>query len=368
MFKHSICHSCGKKGHIRKACKSSKQPYKTHRPYQHSREGHYVDLDQEEEHWINVEQTEEPEVDNDLSILTVERTSTTPISVKLFIDTHPLMMELDTGAAVSIVSEEQLRRRLPNKKVRPSTIVLRTYTAEKIPLLGEAQLWVEYKGQKHTLTAYITRGAGPCLLGRDWLRKIQLDWKEITSVPVQSISIAPAELDAMLKKYQEVFVDGLGTMSSVCATLKLKKEASPRFFRPRPIPFALRGPVEEELNRLEQEGILKKVMHSKWAAPIVPVPKKDGRVRICGDYKVTVKQAIDVDQYPLPRPTDLFATMAKGKKFSKLDLSQAYQQMQLDEQSAQYVPNHQHSHGNVPVYSPSVWGGICASHFSKGHG
>ena len=112
---------------------------------------------------------------NDLNIFTVGRTTTTPTSVKLCIDTKPLEMEIDTGAAVSIVSEEQLRKRLSNKQVRLSTIVLRTYTAEKIPLLGEAQLCVEYKGQKHTLTAYITKGAGPCLLGRDWLREIHLD-------------------------------------------------------------------------------------------------------------------------------------------------------------------------------------------------
>ena len=100
--------------------------------------------------------------------------------------------------------------------------------------------------------------------------------------------------------------------------------------------------VELESNRLEQEGILKKVMHSKRAALIVPVPKKDGKVRICGDYKVTINQAINVDQYPLPRLTDLFATMAKGKNFTKLDLSQAYQQMQLVEESAQYLTINTH--------------------------
>ena len=154
---------------------------------------------------------------------------------------------------------------------------------------------------------------------------------------MQSISTAQTELDALLKEHQEVFIEGLGTMSSVHAELKLKKDASPKFFQPRPNPFALREPVEQELNRLEQEGILKKVMHSKWAAPIVPVPKKDGKVRICGDYKVTINQAIDVDQYPFPCPIDLFATLAKGKSFPKLDLSQAYQQMRLDEESAQYL-------------------------------
>ena len=124
--------------------------------------------------------------------------------------------------------------------------------------------------------------------------------------------------------------------------MKLKEDASPKFFRPRPIPFALREPVEQELNRLEQEGILKKVVHSNWAAPIVPVPKKDGKIGICGDYKVTINQAIDVDQYPLPWPVDLFATLAKGKSFSKLDLSQVYQQMRLDEKLAQYLTINTH--------------------------
>ena len=126
-------------------------------------------------------QKEEQE-DIDLSIFAVGRTSTTPISINLFIDAKPLVMELDTGAAVSIISEEQLRKRLPNKQVRPSTIVLRTYTVEKIPLLVEAQLCVEHRGHKHILTTYITKGAGPCLLGRDWLKRIQLDWKVIVPV------------------------------------------------------------------------------------------------------------------------------------------------------------------------------------------
>ena len=87
----------------------------------------------------------------------------------------------------------------------------------------------------------------------------------------------------------------------------------------------------------EKEGVLEKVDHSEWAAPIVTVPKKDGRVRICGDYKVTVNPALDVDQYPLPCPADLFATLAGGKYFSKLDLSQAYHQIQLDPTSRKYV-------------------------------
>ena len=60
------------------------------------------------------------------------------------------------------------------------------------------------------------------------------------------------------------------------------------------------------------------------AAPIVAVHKKDGRVRLCGDYKVTVNPVLELYQYPLPQPTDLFATLAGGQYFSTLDLSHAY--------------------------------------------
>ena len=108
------------------------------------------------------------------------------------------------------------------------------------------------------------------------------------------------------------------------------------------MPFAIKSAIEQELDRLEASGAIKKVTCSDWAAPIVPVPKKDGKFRICGDYKVTINQALEVDQYPLPKPEDLFATLAGGNKFSKLDLSQAYQQFALDEQSTTYVTINTH--------------------------
>ncbi len=109
-------------------------------------------------------------------------------------------------------------------------------------------------------------------------------------------------------------------MNAIRAELSVKDNVTPRFNRPRP---ALKKAEESHQGRL-QEGIVKKVSHSEWAAPIVVVPKKDGKLRFCGDYKVTVNRALEVDQYPLPRPDDLFATLANGKTFSKLDLRYIY--------------------------------------------
>ena len=89
------------------------------------------------------------------------------------------------------------------------------------------------------------------------------------------------------------------------------------------MPFTICEAVETELSQLESSGIIEKVTHTDWAAPIIAVPKANGRLRrTCGD-KVTTNPVLAVDQYPLPRPEELFATLAGGKKFSKIDLSQS---------------------------------------------
>ena len=106
----------------------------------------------------------------------------------------------------------------------------------------------------------------------------------------------------------------------------------------------MKSRVEEVIDHLEADGVLEKVTHSDWTAPIVTVPKRDGSIRVCGDYKVTVNPVLDVDKYPLPRPEDIFATLAGGKRFTTLDLSHAYNQLILDEESRKYVVVNTH-HG-----------------------
>ena len=68
-----------------------------------------------------------------------------------------------------------------------------------------------------------------------------------------------------------------------------------------------------------------------WATPIVPVLKKDGSIRVCGDFKLTINQATCTEVYPLPRIEELFASLSGSTVFSTLDLSHAYNQLQLDD-------------------------------------
>ena len=141
----------------------------------------------------------------------------------------------------------------------------------------------------------------------------------------------------LFDKYKNIFKEELGIVSSHKATLQVRPGASPKFHKARPVPFAIKDALGAHLDHLESEGILVKVKHSDWAAPIVAVPKQDGKFRICGDYKVTLNAALDIDQYPLPKPDDFFASLAGGQKFTKLDLAQAYQQLVLDESSRKFT-------------------------------
>lgn len=145
-------------------------------------------------------------------------------------------------------------------------------------------------------------------------------------------------LDSLLDKYQDVFRDKLGTLKGHKAKIHVDPDATPKYCKARPAPYAMQPLVDAELECLEKTIILKPVHFADWAVPIVPVRKPDKKsVRICRDFKQTVNRASKLDKYPIPTIEDLFAKLIGGKKYTKLDLSQAYQRMELDEDSRRYV-------------------------------
>ena len=82
--------------------------------------------------------------------------------------------------------------------------------------------------------------------------------------------------------------------------------------------------------------------HSGWATPIVVIPKKDNSVSICGDFKVTVNPNLQIDQYPLPKIDDIFANLSGRKRLTKLDLRTAYMQIEMEDESKEYLTINTH--------------------------
>ena len=309
-FKKKACRNCGKQGHIAKVCRQKQDD--------HSKSTKGQKKTKHRTHFVTTMESGTTEESREWGMFAVNSVPESGIKVDLKVNGVTLNMILDTGASLTIISKKTWRELFPNLKLEKSEMLLKTYSGEKLRVLGQAHVPVEYKTQKVELPLLVVGGMGPALLGRNWLEAIQLDWKEI--------QLLTSGLDSLLTRYSAVFREELGTMTDFKAKLAVNPDAVPKFCRARPVPYALKEAIEKDLERLEKLEVIEHVNHSEWATPVVPVQKPDGSVRLCGDYKVTVNPVMDIDKYPIPKPEDLLTALAGGKKFSKIDLSQAYQQ------------------------------------------
>ncbi|XP_054259428.1 uncharacterized protein K02A2.6-like [Macrosteles quadrilineatus] len=235
------------------------------------------------------------------------------------------------------------------------------YGCGDVPVLGQAEVRVLYKNQNLVLPLLIVevcRKDQPILLGRNWLAKLKLDWhavfsrsydttgtKSKSTVNVTTCELKQsncevvlpngkleAEVEALKKKYNAVFQGGPGEIKGVKAQVTLKDNAVPKFCKFRPVPYSLREKVEQELDRWVEDGIAYRVSSSEWATPLVTVPKTNG-VRLCADFKVTLNPVLQTEHYPLPQPEDIFASLSGCTYFSVVDLTNAYQQLAVAEDS-----------------------------------
>ncbi|XP_062865163.1 uncharacterized protein K02A2.6-like [Trichomycterus rosablanca] len=270
-------------------------------------------------------------------------------------------MELDTGSALSIISEADYKRLFSKLPLEKTSVMLKTYTGEEVSPKGKLKVDVTHGNKTHQLELYVLKSGGPALLGREWLRKIQIDWHEIKALSISPSLKSPncsseQRLTQILKDNAMTFEKGIGKLKHIKAKIELDDNATPRFHKARPTPYALRKKIDTELQSLEASGILSKVDWSDWATPIVPVIKKgkSGGVRICGDFKVSLNPVLRTVQYPLPRIEDIFSSLAGGEKFSKIDLSQAYLQIEVEESSRKFLTIN--THKGLYQYNRLVFG------------
>ena len=253
------------------------------------------------------------------------------VKITLEVAGSQIPMEVGTGATVTVIPISVYEQYLSHVQLHASTVSLKTYSGGSLKVKGEAIVPVRY-GEQHATAKIIVvdvRGK-PAILGRNWLSKIQLDWGSLFSVEARQM-FDPKE------KLSRLFGRGVSTVQGHEARITLTAEANPRFHRSRPVPYALQEKVNQELDRMQCEGVIRPVEKSDWATPVVVIRKGEGTVRLCGDYKVTINPYLDMGGYPMPNPQDLLATLAGGRRFPLMDLKQAYQQMCVASGSQHYL-------------------------------
>ena len=107
--------------------------------------------------------------------------------------------------------------------------------------------------------------------------------------------------------------------------IKLKPDAKPFYLAaPRRVPIPLQQPVIAELKEMERAGVISRVTEpTEWCAGMVPVPKKNGIVRICV-YFTALNRNVCRERYILPTVDESLAKLSEGKVFSKLDANSGF--------------------------------------------
>jgi len=306
-FREYTCNVCNRKGHIQAVCKSSNVPSKPA-----SKKVHCIPS----VHAV---------VDNK------------PFSVQITVNNECVEFEVDTGSALTLINDS-LWKALGSPSLKPTSVQLRSYTGQPLLVKGTCELSACLYDKSFLMHVHVIECSGPPLLGRDMILKSSLDLASFVNFCEKTVNpgsdtCAVSLINSCIAEFSELFQPELGHCTKTKAKLCLKNDAVPKFFKPRPVPFARMQAVKDELQRLEENGTISRVRHSEWATPIVPVLKANGKMRICGDFKVTLNPQILTDQFPLPTPDELFTKLNNGDKFSKIDLADAYTQIELDEAS-----------------------------------
>ena len=144
-----------------------------------------------------------------------------------------------------------------------------------------------------------------------------------------SITLSGKDISLLREKFSDVYSKKLGKCRKSKAGITLKADAKPAFHKPRPLPFSMKQ-KENEVDRLVNIGVLKTMSFATWAAPIVVVNKPNGTIRICGDFKA-LNRSIQVDHHPLPTLDSLLEKLQGGQFYSKINLADAYLQIELKE-------------------------------------
>lgn len=328
-FRNFSCRKCGEKGHLRRVCDGKKCNI--------MRNSHFLQC------------CSEGGDDGKRFVFNIRSYRGEPMQELVKVNDVQLSFEVDTGSAVTAISDCIYNEYFANHPLCRSNKTLQSYNGSRIETLGTIILPFSFRNETKNIEVFVVKGGGPPLLGRDFISQFNLQICPVNQFSVNNLT----ELELM-KQYPLLFSDRLGCCKGVEVKLNLKSDAKPIYFKSRSVPFALRAKLEQELDRMVGLGIIEPVTFSEYASPIVPVLRQDGRIRVCADYSATLNTQLLVEKYPLPRIEELFSKLHGGQQFSKLDLSGAYNQLLLSKESQMLTCIN--THKGLYKYSRLVFG------------
>ncbi len=139
-------------------------------------------------------------------------------------------------------------------------------------------------------------------------------------------AIQKAELQHLIGQFSDVFSTVPGQTHLLQHDIKTPPGVVVKQ-RPYRIPEARRQAIEEEIQQMLKLGVIEP-SRSPWSSPIVLVPKPDGTLRFCNDFR-HLNKVSEFDGYPMPRVDELLYRLGRARYISTLDLTKGYWQVPL---------------------------------------
>lgn len=230
----------------------------------------------------------------------------------------------DSGSTVNILSTETYKTLRVNRDLeRTDTNVFPYNSSTALKILGTFNANVSH-GDNTVIAKFHVVPGNACPI---------ISWETSQQLGLLSSCNNVRNTSSILDQYPELF-DGVGKLKDFKVKLHIDETVQPIAQTQRRVPFHIRKDVERQIDEDTRLGIVEKTSGpTPWVSPIVCVPKpKTGKIRVCVDMR-QANNAIKRERHSMPTIDELVSELSGASVFSKLDLNQGYNQLELDESS-----------------------------------
>lgn len=323
------CRKCGKMNHFEVVCKSAKLAQ------------------------IKQQRQEVCQIDGE-ELLTLKDGDRDRAYCRLKVNGTSVQFLLDCGATVNVLPLTDATAIDPKlSMLRPAASRLTMFDDTELKTLGMLTANVQHplSGKRQRMDFYVTTKHDRAILGMKACREMDLisvNTSNICSVvgvdasssvvpstsasPSQKVDESPLTKEKIIELYADIFT-GVGQVDGEIH-LDVDRNVPPVQLPPRRLPIAIKDRVKAELDEMCRNGIIEPVNEpSSWISALLVVHKPNNKLRIAIDPR-PLNLALKRCHYPMPTIDDVLPLLTKAKVFSTVDVTQGFNHLRLDRESA----------------------------------